>query len=119
MDPEHPFLYGVKYQVMKNGKIIDEVLSYAGMRKVHLANGYFYLNNKPYYQRLVLDQGYYPDGIWTAPTDAALKKDIEMSKAWASMVPVCTKRVLKSVTTIGLISWATSLGAKVPAGDSI
>ena len=71
--PEHPFLYGVKYQVMKNGKIIDEVLSYAGMRKVHLANGYFYLNNKPYYQRLVLDQGYYPDGIWTAPTDAALK----------------------------------------------
>ena len=79
--PEHPFLYGVKYQVMKNGKIIDEVLSYAGMRKVHLANGYFYLNNKPYYQRLVLDQGYYPDGIWTAPTDAALKKDIEMSKA--------------------------------------
>ena len=79
--PEHPFLYGVKYQVMKNGKMIDEVLSYAGMRKVHLANGYFYLNNKPYYQRLVLDQGYYPDGIWTAPTDAALKKDIEMSKA--------------------------------------
>ena len=79
--PESPFLYGLKYQVVKNGKIIDEVNSYAGMRKVHLAGGYFYLNNKPYYQRLVLDQGYYPDGIWTAPTDEALKKDIEMSKA--------------------------------------
>ena len=79
--PESPFLYGLKYQVVKNGKIIDEVNSYAGMRKVHLAGGYFYLNNKPYYQRLVLDQGYYPDGIWTAPTAEALKKDIEMSKA--------------------------------------
>lgn len=79
--PESPFLYGLKYQVVKNGKVIDEVNSYAGMRKVHLAGGYFYLNNKPYYQRLVLDQGYYPDGIWTAPTDEALKKDIEMSKA--------------------------------------
>ena len=79
--PESPFLYGLKYQVVKNGKVIDEVNSYAGMRKVHLAGGHFYLNNKPYYQRLVLDQGYYPDGIWTAPTDEALKKDIEMSKA--------------------------------------
>lgn len=80
--PEDPFLYDVKY-IIKNaeGKVVDEVSSYAGMRKVHLANGYFYLNNKPYYQRLVLDQGFYPDGIWTAPSDEALKQDIEMSKA--------------------------------------
>ena len=68
---------------MKNaaGEVIDEVSSYAGMRKVHLAGGYFYLNNKPYFQRLVLDQGFYPDGIWTAPTDEALKQDIALSKA--------------------------------------
>lgn len=79
--PESPFLYGLTYKVVKNGKTIDEVKSYAGMRKVHVANGYFYLNNKPYYQRLVLDQGYYPDGIWTAPSDEALKKDIELGKA--------------------------------------
>lgn len=79
--PESPFLYRLSYKVMKNGKVIDEVESYAGMRKVHVAGGYFYLNNKPYYQRLVLDQGFYPDGIWTAPSDEALKHDIEMSKA--------------------------------------
>ena len=80
--PESPFLYDLKYTVKtKEGRVIDEVKSYAGMRKVHLANGYFYLNNKPYYQRLVLDQGFYPDGVWTAPTDEALKHDIEMSKA--------------------------------------
>ncbi|MBQ6653364.1 MAG: beta-glucuronidase [Prevotella sp.] len=79
--PETPNLYDVTYKVVRDGKTIDEVKSYAGMRKIHCANGYFYLNNKPYYQRLVLDQGYYPDGIWTAPTDEALKHDIEMSKA--------------------------------------
>ena len=79
--PESPFLYGITYKVVKGGKVIDEVKSYAGMRKVHVAGGYFYLNNKPYFQRLVLDQGFYPDGIWTAPSDEALKHDIEMSKA--------------------------------------
>ena len=50
------------------------------MRKVHIANGKFYLNNEPYFQRLVMNQGYYPDGIWTAPTDEALKNDILLSK---------------------------------------
>lgn len=80
--PESPFLYDLTYTVKnKEGKVIDEVKSYAGMRKVHVANGYFYLNNQPYFQRLVLDQGFYPDGIWTAPSDEALKQDIEMSKA--------------------------------------
>lgn len=80
--PESPFLYDVNYTVKdKDGNVIDEVKSYAGMRKVHLANGYFYLNNQPYYQRLVLDQGFYPDGVWTAPSDEALRKDIELAKA--------------------------------------
>lgn len=80
--PESPFLYDLVYTVKdKSGNVVDEVKSYAGMRKVHIANGYFYLNNRPYFQRLVLDQGFYPDGVWTAPSDEALKKDIEMSKA--------------------------------------
>ena len=79
--PESPFLYDIVYEVSRDGKVIDRIQSYAGMRKVHLANGYFYLNNKPYYQRLVLDQGFYPDGIWTAPSDEALRRDIELSMA--------------------------------------
>ena len=80
--PETPNLYDVKYTVKDAaGKVIDQVSSYAGMRKIHCANGYFYLNNQPYFQRLVLDQGFYPEGIWTAPSDEALKHDIEMSKA--------------------------------------
>jgi len=80
--PEDPFLYDLRLTVRsRDGRVLDEVKSYAGMRKVHLAGGYFWLNNQPYYQRLVLDQGFYPDGIWTAPTDEALKRDILLSKA--------------------------------------
>ena len=79
--PETPYLYDIIYRVKDvQGNLIDEVKSYAGMRKVHTANGLFYLNNEPYYQRLVLDQGYYPEGIWTAPTDEALKHDIQLGK---------------------------------------
>jgi len=91
--PEEPFLYDIEYKVTRNGQsskntdfigtksnVIDLVKSYAGMRKVHVANGYFYLNNQPYYQRLVLDQGFYPDGVWTAPSDEALRQDIQLAK---------------------------------------
>lgn len=79
--PESPFLYDLIFQVKnKDGHTVDEVKSYAGMRKVHTADGKFYLNNKPYFQRLVLDQGFYQDGIWTAPSDEALKNDILLGK---------------------------------------
>lgn len=80
--PENPYLYNIEY-VVKDGKgnVVDRVSSYAGMRKAELRGKDFYLNNKPYYQRLVLDQGYYPDGQWTAPTDEALRRDIELGKA--------------------------------------
>lgn len=80
--PETPHLYDITYRVKNaDGNVIDEVKSYVGMRKVHTANGQIYLNNEPYFQRLVLNQGYYPEGIWTAPSDEALKNDILLSKA--------------------------------------
>lgn len=79
--PEDPFLYDVELNVYdKGGKLVDHVDSYAGMRKVHVEGDRYFLNNEPYYLRLVLDQGFYPDGIWTAPTDEALRRDIELSK---------------------------------------
>lgn len=79
--PESPFLYDLSYTVKDDaGNAVDEVKSYVGMRKVHIAGGKFYLNNKPYFQRLVLDQGYYSDGVWTAPTDEALRNDIRLGK---------------------------------------
>ncbi len=78
--PKSPFLYDIVFEVIDNsGEVIDEVKSYMGMRKVHIEGNQVFLNNKPYYLRLVLDQGFYPDGIWTAPSDAALKRDVELS----------------------------------------
>lgn len=80
--PESPFLYDIDLVVKdKQGNVIDEVSTYAGMRKVHVEGDRLYLNNEPYFLRLVLDQGFYPTGIWTAPSDADLKKDIELSMA--------------------------------------
>ena len=79
--PESPFLYDVEFELKDaTGKVIDRATSYFGMRKIHTDGNKIYLNNEPYYQRLVLDQGFYPDGVWTAPSDDALRHDIEMSK---------------------------------------
>ena len=78
--PEDPFLYDIEYEVVdKAGDIVDQVGSYAGMRKIHVEGNRVYLNNKPLYLRMVLDQGFYPDGVWTAPSDEALRRDIELS----------------------------------------
>ena len=59
----------------------DKATSYFGLRQVRLEGMKFLINGKSVFQRLVLDQGFYPDGIYTAPTDADLKKDIELSLA--------------------------------------
>lgn len=80
--PEDPHLYDVVFEVRDAGGVcIDRVKSYFGMRKIHVEGNRIYLNNEPYYMRLVLDQGFYPDGVWTAPSDEALRRDIELSKA--------------------------------------
>ena len=80
--PADPFLYDLTLEVLDgSGECVDRVASYAGLRKVHVEDGRVMLNNEPVFLRLVLDQGFYPDGIWTAPTDEALRRDIELSQA--------------------------------------
>lgn len=78
--PEQPNLFDLKLTLKVAGRIVDEVESYFGFRKVHQENGMVYLNNKPYYQKLVLDQGYWPESLLTAPSDEALKADISLAK---------------------------------------
>ncbi len=83
--PENPFLYDLRLQLKeKSGKIADEVSSYFGMRSIVLGeiNGEkrALLNGQFVLQLGLLDQGYWPDGIYTAPTDDALQYDVELAK---------------------------------------
>jgi hypothetical protein len=78
--PENPVLYDLRLTVKQGGKVVDQASSYTAFRSVGIANGRLTLNGKPYFYRGVLDQGYWPDGILTPPTDAALRFDVEMTK---------------------------------------
>src|SRR5690606_313885 len=84
-NPENPFLYDLKVAVIRNGKVIDEIDSYFAMRKISMepdANGVqrMLLNNEFLFQYGPLDQGWWPDGLYTAPTDEALVFDVEKTK---------------------------------------
>ncbi|RIH67200.1 beta-galactosidase [Mariniphaga sediminis] len=83
--PESPFLYDMEVSVLREGKELDKVESYLGMRKISVArdaNGIvrMQLNNKDYFQFGPLDQGWWPDGLYTAPSDEALLYDIKKTK---------------------------------------
>lgn len=79
--PETPNLFDVELRLLDQKDIVhDEVNSYFGMRKVHTEKGMVFLNNQPFYQKLVLDQGYWPTGLLTAPTDEDFVKDIQLAK---------------------------------------
>lgn len=73
-----PNLYDVTFRLYDvQGKLLDEVFSYFGMRKISIEHGQVLLNNRPLYQRLILDQGYWEESGITAPSVDALEKDIE------------------------------------------
>lgn len=83
--PASPFLYDLRLSVIRNGKAVDEVKSYFAMRKISLAKDEsgvlrMQLNNQFLFQYGPLDQGWWPDGLYTAPTDEALRFDIEKTK---------------------------------------
>ncbi len=78
--PENPNLYDITVQIVKDGQVFDQVKSYFGMRKISVKGEQILLNNKPYYQKLILDQGYWPDTLMTPPSDEAIVYDIQMTK---------------------------------------
>jgi hypothetical protein len=83
--PDNPFLYDLQIQTIHSGVTNDTLTSYFGMRKIatNVVNGIsqIFLNNQPYFEMGPLDQGFWPDGIYTAPTDDALKFDLQQIKA--------------------------------------
>ncbi|MCX6573649.1 MAG: PA14 domain-containing protein [Candidatus Aminicenantes bacterium] len=128
--PDDPALYEVSAALRKGARTVDEVRSYAGMRKIAVVKddrGFnrLFLNNKPLFQFGPLDQGWWPDGLYTAPTDAALRSDIETIKALGlnmlrKHVKVEPDRLYYWCDTLGLLVWQDMPSAlferdKVPA----
>lgn len=121
--PDAPFLYDLKINIKRKGKTIDEIGSYFGMRKSSMAkdkNGInrMMLNNKFVFQYGPLDQGWWPDGLYTAPTDEALKFDIEKTKALGfnmirKHVKVEPARWYYHCDKLGILVWQD-----MPSGDN-
>lgn len=108
--PEQPNLFDVTFRILEHGCEVDAVQSYFGMRKVSIQNGQFLLNNRPYYQNLVLDQGYWPESLLTAPSDEAFIRDIELTKAMGfngvrKHQKVEDPRYLYHADRMGLLVW--------------
>ena len=115
--PDAPFLYDVQITLVRNGRTLDVVGSYAGMRTIALARDdrgiqRLMLNGKACFQVGPLDQGFWPDGIYTAPTDAALRYDIEITKELGFNM---TRKHVK-VEPARWYYWADRLGLLVLAG---
>jgi beta-galactosidase/beta-glucuronidase len=86
-DTQNPYLYDMKVSVISSGKTVDEVKSYAAFRKISIQRDgggllRLQLNNRNLFQYGPLDQGWWPDGLYTAPTDEALLYDIRKTKDW-------------------------------------
>ena len=99
-------LYDLKLSLTRDGAALDEVKSYFGLRTIELKGGKFLINGKSVFQRLVLDQGFYPDGIYTAPTDDELKNDIIRSLA----LGFNGARLHQKVFEQRFLYWADKLG---------
>ncbi len=120
--PESPFLYNMKVSLTSNGVVTDQVNSYFAMRKVSTKrdkNGIvrLELNNKAYFQFGPLDQGWWPDGLYTAPTDEALNYDLQKTKDFGfnmirKHVKVEPARWYTHCDQLGILVWQD-----MPSGD--
>ncbi len=114
--PEQPNLYDVSIELAGGGRQLDAVDSYFGMRKISVENGRLSLNNRPYFMRLVLDQGYWPDGILTAPTEEDLIRDIQLTKEMGfdgvrKHQKMEDPRFLYGCDKLGLLVWGEAANA--------
>ncbi len=113
--PDSPYLYGLDIQILRNGKVIDRVASYTAMREVgayrkNSNTKLMGLNGEGLFQLGPLDQGWWPDGLYTAPTDEALKFDIQKTKDFGfnmirKHIKVEPDRWFYYCDQIGIIVW--------------
>ena len=120
--PDDPNLYDLKIRLISGGNVTDEVSSYAGMRKISLGvaeDGFtrIMLNNRFVWQNGPLDQGFWPDGLYTPPSDEAMLYDIEMLKKMGfnmmrKHVKVENRRFYYHTDRAGMLVWQD-----MPSGD--
>ncbi len=120
--PDDPFLYRIKLGLSNTGSVADEIESYVGMRKISLGKDAagitrMMLNNEFVFQHGPLDQGFWPEGLYTAPTDEALRYDIEITKRLGfnmarKHVKVEPERWYYWCDKLGLLVWQD-----MPSGD--
>jgi beta-galactosidase/beta-glucuronidase len=107
--PESPHLYDLVVRLYQDKDLLDEVKSYAGLRSIQLRNGRFVLNGQQTYLKFVLDQGYWPDGYLTAPSDEALQTDI----GWTKMFGFNGVRKHQKIEDPRWLYWCDRLGLLV------
>ncbi|MCM1150992.1 MAG: beta-galactosidase [Alistipes sp.] len=120
--PSSPYLYDLEIALVRDGKVVDRVTSYAAMRKFSTAKDAagivrLCLNDRSLFQFGPLDQGWWPDGLYTAPTDEALRYDIEKTKEWGfnmirKHIKVEPARWYWHCDRLGMIVWQD-----MPSGD--
>ena len=120
--PDDPYLYDLEVKLVQDGKTVDQVRSYCAMRKVGVVTGAdgikrMTLNNKPLFMYGPLDQGWWPDGLYTAPTDEALAFDVQKTKDWGfnlirKHVKVEPARWYYHCDRLGILVWQD-----MPSGD--
>lgn len=125
--PDRPFLYDLDVTVKQGTQVLDQVQSYFGMRKISVGvvDGHprLLLNGKALFQMGPLDQGYWPDGIYTAPTDEALRYDLEQIKAFGfnmvrKHIKVERARWYYWADRLGVMVWQDMPSANSYMGDS-
>lgn len=107
---ENPNLYDIRFRLLRDGKIQDEVLSYFAMREIRIEGSRILLNGSPLYQRMLLNQGYWKDTLLTPSGDEALEKDVTLIKSMGYNgvrlhQKVEDERFFYYCDTMGLLTW--------------
>ncbi|HYG35576.1 MAG TPA: glycoside hydrolase family 2 TIM barrel-domain containing protein, partial [Clostridia bacterium] len=121
--PESPHLYGLRVRLFHGDQLLDEVESYAGLRSVKISNGRVLLNGKETFLLMALDQGYWPQSYLAAPSDAALRFDVEMTKklgfnAARKHQKIEDPRWLYWCDRLGLLVWGEMANARAWSSEA-
>ena len=122
--PSTPNLYDLELELSSDKEVLDQARSYCGLRAIGVSDGLITLNGEPCYQKLVLDQSYWPDGVYTAPSDQAIREEVEwvlrmgfngVRKHQVSSDP----RFLYWADRLGLLVWQDMPGQTISLPDVV